>query len=57
MRSALGAIDNTEAIDTVDIKAGAIESGTVGLGAAEVRRQELTEADIEQIVRAEISDP
>lgn len=26
LRSALGAIDNAEAIDTVDIKAGAIEN-------------------------------
>ncbi|MEV6136905.1 hypothetical protein AB0L63_12775 [Nocardia sp. NPDC051990] len=56
LRSALGAIDNAEAIDTVDIEAGAIESSAVGLGAAEARRRELTEADIEQIVRAEISD-
>ncbi|MGY4100562.1 hypothetical protein ACW2Q0_13550 [Nocardia sp. R16R-3T] len=56
LRSALGAIDNAEAIDTVDIKAGAIESSAVGLGVAEARRRDLTEADIEQIVAAEIAD-
>ncbi|WP_433202079.1 hypothetical protein ACQP1G_11550 [Nocardia sp. CA-107356] len=56
LRSALGAIDNAEAIDTVDIKAGAIEYSAVGLGAAEARRRDLTEADIAQIVRAEITD-
>ncbi|WP_433710746.1 hypothetical protein ACQP2U_31290 [Nocardia sp. CA-084685] len=56
LRSALGAIDNAEAIDTADIAAGAIETSAVGLGAAEARRRDLTEADIEQIVRAEIAD-
>ncbi|WP_433525665.1 hypothetical protein ACQPZ2_12425 [Nocardia pseudovaccinii] len=56
LRSALGAIDNAEAIDTVDIKAGAVENSAVGLGAAEARRRDLTEADIEQIVRTEIAD-
>ena len=56
LRSALGAIDNAEAIDTVDINAGAIETSAVGLGAAEARRRHLTESDIEQIVRTEIAD-
>ncbi|WP_406231507.1 hypothetical protein [Nocardia sp. NBC_01009] len=56
LRSALGAIDNAEAIDTVDVRAGAIENSAVGLGAAEARRRDLTEADIEQIVRVEIAD-
>ncbi|MEV5835996.1 hypothetical protein [Nocardia sp. NPDC052112] len=56
LRSALGAIDNAEAVDAVGTKAGAIESSAVGLGAAEARRRDLTEADIEQIVRAEIVD-
>jgi len=56
LRSALGAIDNAEAIDTVDVKAGAIEASAVGLGAAEARRRDLTESDIEQIVRTEIAE-
>ncbi|WP_225729812.1 MULTISPECIES: GatB/YqeY domain-containing protein [unclassified Nocardia] len=56
LRSALGAIDNAEAVDAVDVRAGAIEASAVGLGAQEVRRRDLTEADIESIVRAEIAD-
>jgi uncharacterized protein YqeY len=56
LRSALGAIDNAEAIDAAELRAGAIESSAVGLGAAEARRRDLTEADIEAIVRTEIAD-
>lgn len=56
LRCAFDAIDNAEALDTADIKAGVIESSAVGLGAAEACRRDLTEADIEQIVRAEIAD-
>jgi uncharacterized protein YqeY len=56
VRSALGAIDNAEAIDTPDAPAGAIEASAVGLGAAEGRRRDLSESDIEQIVRTEIAD-
>jgi uncharacterized protein YqeY len=56
LRSALGAIDNAEAIDTVDTRAGGIETSAIGLGAAEARRRDLTEADIEHIVRTEVSD-
>lgn len=56
LRSALAAIDNAESVDIVDLKAGAIESSAVGLGAAEVARRHLTESDIERIVRAEIDE-
>ncbi len=56
LRSALGAIDNAEAVDVAEVRAGAVESSPVGLGAAEVRRRELTEADIERIVRAEVDE-
>ena len=56
LRSALGAIDNAEAVDSEEHRAGAIENSAVGLGVAEVRRRELTETDIEQIVRAEIAE-
>ncbi|MFE6920654.1 hypothetical protein ACFVAV_06370 [Nocardia sp. NPDC057663] len=56
LRSALGAIDNAEAIDAVDVKAGALEDSAVGLGAAEARRRDLTEADIADIVRREIGE-
>ncbi|MFE7801163.1 hypothetical protein [Nocardia sp. NPDC057440] len=47
---------HAEAIDTVDVRAGTVEYSAVGLGAAEARRRDLTEADIEQIVRVEIAD-
>ncbi|MFD6389428.1 GatB/YqeY domain-containing protein [Nocardia sp. NPDC060259] len=56
LRSALGAIDNAESIDAADVKAGALEDSAVGLGAAEAHRRDLTEADIADIVRREISE-
>ncbi|MVU76605.1 hypothetical protein GPX89_05020 [Nocardia sp. ET3-3] len=56
LRSALAAIDNAEAVDGSEIRAGAIENSAVGLGTAEVARRELTEADVAAIVRAEIDD-
>ncbi|MCA2208106.1 GatB/YqeY domain-containing protein [Nocardia rosealba] len=56
LRSALAAIDNAEAVDVGDAKAGALEDSAVGLGAAEVRRRELTEDDIVEIVRHEINE-
>ncbi|WP_405139153.1 hypothetical protein [Nocardia sp. NBC_01388] len=56
IRSALGAIDNAEAVDGSDVHAGAIESSAVGLGAAERPRRALTESDIEAIVRTEIDE-
>lgn len=56
LRATLGAIDNAEAVDAGDIRAGAIEASAAGLGTQEVARRELTEADIESIVRTEIAD-
>ncbi|WP_378732517.1 hypothetical protein [Nocardia brasiliensis] len=56
LRSTLGAIDNAEAVDVGEQRAGAVETSAVGLGVAEVARRELTESDIEQIVRAEIAE-
>ncbi|GAB4584521.1 GatB/YqeY domain-containing protein [Nocardia sp. IFM 10818] len=56
LRSALAAIDNAEAVDGSDMQAGAIESSPAGLGTAERPRRDLTEADIEAIVRTEIAD-
>ncbi|MFI5783026.1 hypothetical protein [Nocardia sp. NPDC051570] len=56
LRSALGAIDNAEAVDAAEVNAGAIETSAVGLGVAEARRRELTESDIERIVRAEADE-
>lgn len=56
LRSTLGAVDNAEAVDVGEQRAGAVESSAVGLGVAEVARRELTEGDVEQIVRAEIAE-
>ena len=61
LRSALGAIDNAEAVDA----AGAPQpstgnfkfAGTVrGLRAAEVDRRSLSAAELEEIVKAEVAD-
>lgn len=56
LRSALAAIDNAEAVEIGDVRAGAIEASPVGLGAAEVARRELTAAEVAAIVRGEIAE-
>ena len=56
LRAALGAIDNAEAIDAQDVRAGAIETSAVGVGAADRRRRDLTEADMVRIVRTEVDE-
>lgn len=56
LRSALAAIDNAEAIDVGEMKAGAMEDSPVGPGAAEVSRRDLTDIEIEAIVRGEIDE-
>jgi uncharacterized protein YqeY len=58
LRSTLAAIDNAEAVDGGP-SAGrglAIEQSPVGVGAAEVARRVLTEAEVERIVRAEVAE-
>lgn len=62
LRSALAAIDNAEAVEPSrgrsPAEAGHADLvGTVaGLGAAEVERRRLQEAEVEQIVRAEVAE-
>jgi uncharacterized protein YqeY len=70
LRSALAAIDNAGAVDPAQApsasgdqgsaSAGAVHSefaGTVaGIGATEVERRRLSQAQMEEIVRAEIAD-
>jgi uncharacterized protein YqeY len=60
IRSTLSAIANAEAVppaETRSMPASEHVAGTVaGLGAAEAARRQLTEADIADIVAAEISD-
>jgi uncharacterized protein len=56
LRSALAAIGNAEAVEVPEVSArgGAIEASPAGLGAAEVSRRTLAEADVHRIVVAEI---
>jgi hypothetical protein len=56
LRSALAAIENAEAVEIRDVRAGAIELSPVGPGAAEVARRELTEAEVAAIVRVEVEE-
>ena len=59
LRSALSAIDNAEIPNDVRLDApssGTIAGGVVGLGAAEVARRELSDAQIRELVQAEIDE-
>ncbi|HZU59236.1 MAG TPA: hypothetical protein VFA06_25370 [Actinocrinis sp.] len=58
LRSTLAAIDNAEAVEAPQ-RTGeqlAIEQLRIGVGSAEVARRELTEAQIERIVRGELAE-
>jgi uncharacterized protein YqeY len=59
LRSALSAISNAEAVDQVPVAGGGsphIAGAAAGLGAGEVQRRHLTEAQAGQILQAEITD-
>ena len=59
LRSALSAIDNAETPDGAEVDAppsSAIAGGVVGLGAAEVARRELSDAQIRNLLRAEVDE-
>jgi hypothetical protein len=59
LRSALSAIDNAETPDGARVDApasGTIAGGVVGLGAAEVARRELSDAEIRELLRAEVDE-
>ena len=58
LRATLAAIDNAEAVDRPAItdRNLAIERTPVGVGAAEVERRVLTDAQVEHIVRTEVAD-
>ncbi len=61
IRSALGAIDNAEAVDTTvatdRIDGDARIAGAVaGAGSTEVRRRTLTDDEVADVLRAEIAD-
>lgn len=60
LRTVLGAIANAEAVSPPPAVAGAggphIAGAVAGVGAAEADRRVLTEADVRQVVQAEISE-
>lgn len=55
LRSALGAIDNAEAVPTT-ARAGAVENLSVGVGGTEAARRELTAADLLDILQQEVDE-
>lgn len=55
-RTTLAAIANAEAVPVTSGRAHAIEQSPVGVGAAEAPRRELTEVEVERIVRAELDE-
>ena len=56
LRSALSAIDNAETPDGPAPSAGAISDSAMGLGAAEVPRRSLTDAELRALIRAEVDE-
>ena len=56
LRSALSAIDNAETPDVDVPAAGAIADSAAGLGAAEVSRRVLTDAEIRSLLRTEVDE-
>jgi uncharacterized protein len=61
LRSALAAIDNATSVPAAPTPAAGssgpyVAGAAVGLGAGEAERRALTEADIEEIVRAEVAE-
>jgi GrpB-like predicted nucleotidyltransferase (UPF0157 family)/uncharacterized protein YqeY len=58
LRTALAAIENAEAVDGRPAPSGglAIEQAPLGVGAAEVPRRVLTEAEVVEIVQAEVAE-
>ncbi len=59
LRSALSAIDNAETPDGARVDApssGTIAGGVVGLGAAEVARRELSDAQIRSLLYGEVDE-
>ncbi|MFC0040777.1 hypothetical protein [Actinomadura rayongensis] len=56
LRTTLAAIDNAGAVAVADPGPQAIELTPVGAAATEAPRRDLTEADVERIVRAELDE-
>jgi uncharacterized protein YqeY len=59
LRSALGAIDNAEAVDPSHAprrQGGVLAGGVAGLGTGEVARRTLSPSDVAAVLRAEVDD-
>ena len=58
IRSALGAIDNAQAVEAppAPLAGGVIAGAVTGLGAGEAPRRELSRGEIAAIVRSEVAD-
>ncbi len=58
LRSTLAALDNAEAVPVPEHAAGSLawEATPAGVGAREVARRDLSDDDVERLVRAEISE-
>ena len=58
LRATLAAIENAEAVASAggEIRGQAIEQVAIGVGATEVARRALTDAEVEEIVRAELAE-
>lgn len=61
LRSALAAIENAEAVDAAQASPPAVVDSDIagsagGLWAAEIERRSLTDAQVEEIVRAEVTE-
>jgi len=59
LRSALSAIDNAETPDDAQVQAqssGTIANAVIGVGAAEVARRELSDAQIRSLLHSEVDE-
>ncbi|WP_432093362.1 hypothetical protein [Streptomyces sp. bgisy100] len=58
LRATLAALDNAEAVpvDEAEVRGPALEQSPVGAGATEAVRRELSECDVVDVVRAEITE-
>ncbi|MFJ2645624.1 hypothetical protein ACIO1C_02615 [Streptomyces sp. NPDC087420] len=58
LRATLGALDNAEAVpvDEARLRGVALEESPSGVGVTEAVRQELSERDVVEIVRAEVAE-
>ena len=55
-RSTLAAIANAEAVPLDDIHASAVDRAPLGVGAADVERRELSDDELEAVVRREAEE-